>query len=349
MLRRNQQPRVWPHFMEKRSSYHSHKALGVIYNKVVHNSIQFKPIWDSPFDQRIIQHETINPDAELLKAARQLKAQYDTSVRRLLSQYDLQTEFELWTGFAMSKPIIGSDYKRQEDLGHEFDVLRQRFRELCYEAAGGRHTEMIDRFVAAMYIVTEEETKAALCTGDQGPSSDEGRIMQTPQSNSGAIPMISFPWIFHWVMIRLAGGKDKSRQLSHMPIRRKGTQRSVPLFDEQAKDASLKKDVEAVEIAGPDLGSDIKAHLPDGTVIHQGQPLILFDHPEVALPGPSASDNRKAEASGGQEQASGNGDQHSVGSNGEDCESKQMAPCETLTPEESAMDLLARLTGDGEE
>ncbi|KAH6888035.1 RNA dependent RNA polymerase-domain-containing protein [Thelonectria olida] len=349
VLRRNQQPQRWPHFMEKRSSYHSDKALGVIYDKVVHNCVQFKPIWDSPFDRRIIKHETIKPNAELLKAARQIKAQYDTSVRRLLSQYDLQTEFELWTGFALSKPIVGSDYKRQEDLGHEFDVLRQRFRELCYEAAGGKHTEMIDRFVAAMYIVTEEETKAALYTGDQGPGNDEGRVMQAPQSNTGAIPMISFPWIFHWAMIRLAGGKDKSRQSSQMPIRPKGTQRSVPLFGEEAEDASLQNNIEATELVPPDLGGDVQAHLPDGTVIHQGQPLTLFDDPEVSSPGPSASDDRETEVSGGHGQASNDSGQDSAGFNGEDREGTQTAACETLTPEENAMDLLARLIGDEEE
>lgn len=344
ILRRNQQPRKWPHFMEKRSSYHSNKALGQIYDKVVHNTVQFKPIWDSPFDKRIINHRTIQPDVKLLEAAKKIKAQYDVSVRRLLSQHGLQTEFELWTGFAMSKPTIGSDYKRQEELGHQFDVLRQRFRDICYEAAGGRQTDMIDRFVAAMYIVTEEETKAALCTGDQELSGDEGHVMQAPLLKSGTIPMISFPWIFHWVMIRLAGGKDKSGRSLMMPIRQRTAGCFVPLFSTQPEDERLE---EATGTVRPDLRGDLEAHLPDGTVIHQGQPLILFNDPKESSPGTSTSDTKETEVSGSQEPAlSSNDDPCMVRVQ---CEDNEMATRETLAQEESAMDRLAHLIGEEED
>ena len=176
------QSRRWPHFMEKRSTYRSNKSLGVLYDKVAKHTKPFLPSASTSFDRGVLQrHET---DDAMLASARAIKAEYDVSVKRILVQHDVATEFELYTSWAMSKPRIGSDYKRQEDLGREYDVLKQRFRERCYAAVGGADPAVLDPFVVAMYKVTEEEVMA----------------------HTDGVPMISFPWIFHWVMIRLAMG-----------------------------------------------------------------------------------------------------------------------------------------------
>ncbi|KAK5998750.1 RNA-dependent RNA polymerase 1 [Cladobotryum mycophilum] len=166
-------PQKWPHFMEKKkSSYQTKKALGVIYDKVVKQTIQFLPDWERAFDQRVITRFEL--EHAILKEARKIKTQYDTAVRRILSQHNVETEFELYTAWVMSKPPIGSDYKRQEDLGREYDALKQRFRDICYEVAGGYDETKIDKFVAAMYKVTEEEIKIALFEHHRGPTNDAG-------------------------------------------------------------------------------------------------------------------------------------------------------------------------------
>ncbi|KAH7304903.1 RNA dependent RNA polymerase-domain-containing protein [Stachybotrys elegans] len=196
--------KIWPHFMDKKgNSRRSCKALGVIYDKLDRETFQFKPNWEDAFDQRILKRYQL--DHDILKAARTIKTQYDMSTRRLLAQQNLATEFELWTGFAMSKAPGETEYKRQETLGHEFDALKQRFRELCYEKAGGRSPDKIDPFVAAMYKVTEEEVKIALFERERGPINDAGRIIQPPAYEARSMPLITFPWIFYECMIRIAG------------------------------------------------------------------------------------------------------------------------------------------------
>lgn len=213
------EPRHWPHFMDKSKtkSYISRKTLGVIYDKVCRQPIEFVPDWESNFDERVINRFKL--DIEILEAASKIKSQYDTSVRRILTQHSIETEFELWTGFAMSRPAVGSDYKRQEYLGREYDTLKQRFRALCYDAAGGHNPDKIDPFVAAMYKVTEEQMKAALFEHNQKPvQGGGGRVIMTRKLSPQSMPLISFPWIFHWVMLRIvSGGKydPKNTILAH--------------------------------------------------------------------------------------------------------------------------------------
>ncbi|ODA78594.1 hypothetical protein RJ55_05976 [Drechmeria coniospora] len=212
------QPKRWPHFMEKKNSYRSKRALGVIYDKVVKQTIQFLPDWEHAFDQRITGRFEL--DDGMLEEARRIKRQYDMAVRRILTQHDVETEFELYTGWAMSRPAIGSDYKRQEDLGREYDALKSRFRDMCYEAAGGSGVKTMERFVAAMYTVTEQEIKIALLE-HHGGASDDGGEHEHGKGGGGregngrgprhelkakSMPLISFPWIFHRIMIRIATG-----------------------------------------------------------------------------------------------------------------------------------------------
>ncbi|KAH6973539.1 RNA dependent RNA polymerase-domain-containing protein [Ilyonectria sp. MPI-CAGE-AT-0026] len=323
ILRRDQHIKQWPHFMEKKNSYRSTKALGVIYDKVINKSIQFNPIWGNPFDQRIIKHKTLTPGSDMLDAARQIKSQYDVSVRRILNQHDLKTEFELWTAFAMSKGPIGSDYKRQEELGREYDALKHRFRDMCYGAAGGKHTGLIDCFVVAMYIVTEEETKAALSELNQESIDNMSDALQPDELESKAMPLISFPWIFHWVLIRLVGS-DSTKESSQ---------------------------VAAGEAARTDLGSKDHVNLPDGTVIERGQPLTLFDLPEAASLTSPSFDTDEGKASMRQSQQPGlnhNGGGNDDGSGGEVNAAARETGCDAAQ-EESAMDRLARLVDCGGE
>ncbi|OAA42703.1 suppressor of ascus dominance [Metarhizium rileyi] len=197
------QPDRWPHFMENKGrKYRSKKALGGLYDEVIKHTFHFRPNWESSFDKRIL--ETYKLDEDTLTAARTIKAQYDIAMRRLLVRHSVETEFELYTGWVMSSSKIASDYKRQEDLGREFDVLKQRFREQCCNVAGSSDAPQLDKFVVAMYKVTEEQVKAACNGSTRGKVGDE--VIDSAQEPKPIMPFISFPWIFHWVMIRLAMG-----------------------------------------------------------------------------------------------------------------------------------------------
>ncbi|GAO14543.1 hypothetical protein UVI_02032540 [Ustilaginoidea virens] len=197
------QPRRWPHFMEKPSSYRSRKALGVLYDEVVKHAIKFHPDWQHAFDKRVLEKFALGE--EVIATAKAIKIQYDISVRRLLAHHNVETEFELYSGWAMSRPNVGSDYKTQEQLGQEFSALKDRFREQCYGEIDAGDAESLDRFVAAMYKVTAEEIRTVLRVEQD---MDEGHVEPSiPEGAKTRMPLISFPWIFHWVMIRLAMGK----------------------------------------------------------------------------------------------------------------------------------------------
>ncbi|KAG5966246.1 hypothetical protein E4U56_001355 [Claviceps arundinis] len=200
-------PKEWPHFMEKRSTYRSEKVLGAMYDEVVKHSPKFDPSWEHAFDKRITKRFEL--DQSTRETVKAIKLQYDVSVRRILAQHEVQSEFELYTGWCMTKPRIGSDYKRQESLGQEYEALKQRFRDQCYNILSEDEPEALDKLVAAMYMVTEEEVQAAL--------RDDGHTVRSVESSGGDegaadndpnMPLISFPWIFHWVLVRIAMGSS---------------------------------------------------------------------------------------------------------------------------------------------
>ncbi|OBT57998.1 hypothetical protein VE04_02007 [Pseudogymnoascus sp. 24MN13] len=201
-------PRKWPHFMEKKHKpkeqiYVSEKILGQLYDKV--ESVDFIPHYESPFDKRILR--AYPEDRAILKAARQIKSQYDTAMRRIMAQHDIETEFEVWTSFVLSKPRVGSDYKVQEEMGIISSTLKARFKEICVEAAGGNDFKALGPFAAAMYQVTCEELAIALheC---RTMKTIGGRDVPKRKMEPKSMPLMSFPWIFQSVLGRIATGSE---------------------------------------------------------------------------------------------------------------------------------------------
>lgn len=199
-------PPKWPHFMEKihqpaSKQYHSQKILGQLYDKV--ESVDFVPQYEEPFDKRILRAYKL--DNATLKAARQTKTKYDTAMRRILAQQDIKTEFEVWSTFILSKPKVGSDYKLQEEMAVITGALKDRFRSVCINTAGGKDFSILGPFVAAMYKVTKEELDIALA---------ECRTMRTVNGinvpkrrmRPESMPLISFPWLFEKELGRIATG-----------------------------------------------------------------------------------------------------------------------------------------------
>lgn len=205
-MRKELAPPKWPHFMEKihqpeSKQYHSQKILGQLYDKV--ESVDFVPQYEEPFDKRILRAYKL--DNAILKAARQIKTKYDTAMRRILAQQDIKTEFEVWSTFILSKPKVGSDYKLQEDMAVITGALKDRFRTVCINVAGGKDFSILGPFVAAMYKVTKEELDIALaeCRSTRMVNGIEfKRRRMSPES----MPLISFPWLFEKELGRIATG-----------------------------------------------------------------------------------------------------------------------------------------------
>ncbi|KAI6089668.1 RdRP-domain-containing protein [Hypoxylon rubiginosum] len=191
-------PRLFPHFMEKppHKTYHSRKILGRLYDHVAKTKFDLK--LGGTFDERILRRYAL--DADTLKMARLVKRQHDKAMRQIMNQHDIETEFEVWSTFILSRPRVGSEYKRQEKMEPVVTSHKERFRKACIKVAGSRDPRVLYPVVAACYHVTWEEAQAALAQTDK---TDQG-----PTATEEQLPFISFPWIFERELGRIAMSKD---------------------------------------------------------------------------------------------------------------------------------------------
>ena len=200
-------PKQWPHFMEKQGSrpYHSNKALGKLYDKV--ELVDFVPVYDEPFDSRILDAYIID-DSTLLAAAK-IKEIYDADVCRIMSQHDIKTEFEVWSTFVLHHTRTGSDYKFHEEIGRLSTALKDKSREMCHKEAGGREYEKLAPFVAAMYKITSMQVSGAL-EKHKAELQSSGNTDYIPVSVD-SMPKMSFPWLFPAVLGEIAMGRAGQR------------------------------------------------------------------------------------------------------------------------------------------
>lgn len=257
--------RKWPHFMEKRykpkdATYHSESVLGQLYDRV--ETVDFVPQYEEPFDKRILRAYKL--DNSLLKSARQIKSQYDTAMRRIMAQQEIKTEFEVWSTFVLSRPRVGSDYKVQEEMARISDDLKNRFREVCIDRAGGKDFSVLGPFVAAMYRVTKEELDIALAEC-RTTKIVGGREVPKRKMEPKYMPLISFPWLFEKDLARIATGIETSDELDVPGLQ--------PLV---LKDNTRPRKREASGQA--DFNDFIQQE--DGSIIHRGEVLELF-RPDV--------------------------------------------------------------------
>jgi len=210
--------------MEKRHKpanqiYHSKNILGMLYDQV--QLVDFKPVWASSFDQRVL--DAFEPEESSLERAAQIKAEYDEDLRRLMAKHGIETEFEAFTTFVLSHNQDTRDYKFAEEFGRTVGVLKAQYREVCMKASGA--TSIVDRdrlepFVAAMYSVTAEEMKNALNECDETKiAGDHPQPLRKMEAKE--MPLMSFPWLFHTQIGKLAnrGAKPKLQPLQgkHRP------------------------------------------------------------------------------------------------------------------------------------
>lgn len=217
-MARSLQPKVWPHFMEKKHKpkemiYKSNKILGQLYDAV--ERIDFVPSLEMPFDERILTC-SLGVSDDLVQFARDLKADYDAAMHRIMAQHEITTEFEVWSTFVLSHSNMSKDYKFHEELGLISSSLRDMYRKKCYEKVGGRSFELLAPLAVAMYRVTHEEMTSALekCRSE---NHSDGQLFHKPTPKIDQLPFISFPWILYNILGKIALGHYEDSEPGSAP------------------------------------------------------------------------------------------------------------------------------------
>lgn len=219
----------WPHFMEKkgRREYKSRKILGQLFDAV--ERVNFVPKLTDTFDPRILHWK---PQPDLIGIVKNMKKEYEESMRRIMAQHEIHSEFEVWSTFVLGHSKAASDFKFHEEIGQHSRTLKETYYEIFCQEAGGREFGRLAPFSVAAYHVTYEEVKKALSRDAATDSSvDSGSSTDSSNSSAGSstgpdqasssssflskpllvstgphesTPMISFPWILQDVMCRIA-------------------------------------------------------------------------------------------------------------------------------------------------
>lgn len=270
-MTRDLNPRKWPHFMEKKfkpkeAQYISKKVLGQLYDLV--ERVDFQPNLRESFDERILSSDIETSD-ELMDIVTEVKTLYDADMRRIMTQHEIQTEFEVWSTFVLSHANMSKDYKFHEELGGISSAFKEKFRKLCYEKAGiaderaaRMNFEAIAPFVVAMYKVTCNQMKAALKHIDDTNGEPPAPI----KDNKPQLPFVSFPWLFQSVLGQIVSRHYDSVGLSERITRLGGQSKFV------------KKPKKHGELP---VGHDVQTA---GGVQHPGEVLELFHEDSGANP-----------------------------------------------------------------
>jgi RNA-dependent RNA polymerase len=216
-------PRKWPHFMEKRhltpdQTYQSKIILGKLYDQV--QLVDFLPSWEDKFDQRILN--AFGPDEVSLEKAAEIKAKYDDDLKRLMAKHGIQTEFEAFSVFVLEHNEESRDYKFAEDFGQTVGVLKSQYRELCIAASGATSIadwDHVGPFVAAMYVVSARQMSNALKECDMTKTVG-GQQVPVRKKDAESMPLMSFPWIFHSELGKVATGSKAKLELEPFQAQR---------------------------------------------------------------------------------------------------------------------------------
>ena len=266
-------PPKWPHFMEKKGKqqhqiYTSKKVLGQLYDQV--ERIDFLPAFTAPFDTRILQAYTLNEN--ILQNARQIKEEYDAHMRRIMAQQEIKTEFEVWSTFVMQHSSTNNNFKYHEQIGEISMALKDQFRLICFERAGGKDFKHIGPFAAAMYEVTAREMAAAVeeCHRSQMIG---GQPRPLRKMTPSAMPLMSFPWLFHDILGKIAKN-SASENVDTLPLQGGGTRSKTSIKSQVVKPPQPKRD----RVGPATLSPDDYLTTSEGTHLH-GELPELFPEP----------------------------------------------------------------------
>ncbi|KAI5801675.1 RNA dependent RNA polymerase-domain-containing protein [Peziza echinospora] len=227
VMRRSLRVHNYPHFMEKKNgekTYHSRGILGLLYDQT--ERVDFNAVYDTSFDPRLLSYKVSDT---LLEAARKIKLDYDVSMKRILGQYSIETEFEIYSTFILKYKFQKGDYVFHEEVDRVAKTLKERYREYIARMVGGEHKPALGSFVVAMYFVTrqevlealekfkkedeEEEAEEARVAKGKGKEKEEELVTERERKRrekekreykGHRMPMMSFPWVFHDVLGKLA-------------------------------------------------------------------------------------------------------------------------------------------------
>lgn len=187
----------WPHFMEKKAGkYISRKVLGRLYDAV--EKVDFEPNWSGAFDERILGHV---PKEQILEEVNKLKKSYDESMRRIMAQHKIRTEFEVWSTFVLHHSKAGRDYKFHEEIGQHSKTLKDQYYEAFCQEAGGTEFEDLAPYAVAAYHITYNEVREAQ---EKFYVQHQDEDDTSPDSITAEMPFISFPWVLQDVMGKIA-------------------------------------------------------------------------------------------------------------------------------------------------
>ena len=185
----------WPHFMERRGrrNYISKHVLGLLYDAV--ERANFVPDYDLPFDARILRH---SQSREMRKMAEDLKQEYDIALQRIMAQHQISTEFEVWSTFVLDHSKASRDFRFHEEIGQLSKTLKDTYFDAIVAAVGGRDFGHLAPFAVEAYRLTQEQVSSAL------REIGEGTRTRDPSS----MPFISFPWLLHHVLGKIASSEN---------------------------------------------------------------------------------------------------------------------------------------------
>ncbi|TKX19002.1 RNA-dependent RNA polymerase-like protein [Elsinoe australis] len=214
-------PERYPHWLEKprHMSYNSPRVLGKLYDEV--DRVDFKPSYEQTFDSRILN--AFELPQELLEQAYALKTEYDIDMRRIMAQFGINTEFEVWSAFVMSHNREVKLYKFAEEVGRLVSMLKHHYRDLCFQAIEmkphDRDLQKLGPLVAALYQVTADDVAAfkedlarvdAALRTEPADAESSGEELQPP--------MMSFPWIFQDELLGIATMASTQTSLSEAMV-----------------------------------------------------------------------------------------------------------------------------------
>ena len=202
-LDRRLEPVQWPHFMEKRGRfYRSEKILGRLFDEVkdLVTRFDFRARYSLEFDSRILTLE--KPEPDYFREVEIIKHEYDMSLRRIMAQHKIKTEFEVWTTFVMAHSKKSRDYKFHEEIGRISKTLKDEYRGELVKAAGGSDYDRLAPYALAAYQFTAEQVTNAL---RKSPNPDPADTEEASEGDETAsklpkVPFCSFPWLLSDVL-----------------------------------------------------------------------------------------------------------------------------------------------------
>jgi RNA-dependent RNA polymerase len=195
----------------------------------------FSPNLSNPFDSRILECSLVEESKRFERFSSELKVNYDTAMRRIMAQYGIETEFEVWSTFVLGHNFMCRDYKLHEDLGKVASGLRSGIQEQCYKHLGGkRDFGHVAPLAVAMYRITHEEVQDALATlRGENAYDDQDEAQGLPDEHEmeiSRLPFISFPWVFEPVLCKIVSSPDDELHNALAEAQAIDTRKAQPKF-----------------------------------------------------------------------------------------------------------------------